>query len=68
MNHDLMGRVAGIAVVDVVGTLALAVLLGWLVARRLRTRLAPTLLVAIVLTFAFGEAVHLALGISTQMA
>ena len=56
-DHDLLGRVAGYAVIDVLGTLAS----GYVLSNRLKTPALPT----IVATFAVGEVVHWAMGVNT---
>lgn len=58
-DHDLLGRVYGYAVIDIVGTLGIA----YLLANRLETPLAPT----IAATFAAGELVHWAMGVNTPL-
>ena len=54
-NHELMGRVGGLAVIDIVGTVAIAYLLH---------PSYKTIVAALVL----GELVHLALGVRTPIA
>jgi hypothetical protein len=58
-DHDLLGRVYGYAVIDIVGTIAI----GYLLASRLQTPMVPT----IAATFLAGEVVHWAMGINTPL-
>lgn len=58
-DHNLLGRVYGYAVIDVLGTAAI----GYVLANRFDAPLAPTMLA----TFAAGEGVHWAMGINTPL-
>lgn len=57
--HDSMGRIGGLAVVDIVGTIGIA----YVASKVLKTNFAATLVVC----FIAGEVVHLAFKVETPI-
>ena len=66
-DHERMGRIGGLATIDIVGTAVIAAIVGWAIARARKRPVIPVVLFVIFFAFVLGEFVHLALGIRTPI-